>query len=151
MQKSSLLLSFFTPFFLTLFAQPSTEREAGQWVAEEQQYDAAREKYREALAFFQRDPNRHHKGIFEAKLGKARSWRFELQYDKALEDYEDITPLAAGIEDARLRLELDIGLGICLDSAGSDIWESNAPIVSICSAASCTQCGYPGTFGNRPL
>lgn len=115
----------FFPSFLflllsnTLFAQPSTEQQArqvlqeGEELSKERKYEAANQKFEQALAFFERDSASYRPRIFQAKMGLARNYRHILQYDQALSIYQSITPWKASAASKKQQLELETGIGIC--------------------------------------
>ncbi|MCB9292028.1 MAG: CHAT domain-containing protein [Lewinellaceae bacterium] len=103
----------------TLFSQPSSEQQArqalqeGEELSRERKYEAANQKFEQALAFFERDFASFRPQIFQAKMGLARNCRQVLKYDQALSIYQSIIPWKASAASKKQQLELETGIGIC--------------------------------------
>ena len=103
----------------TLFSQPADERQArqvlqeGEELSKEKKYEAANQRFEQAVAFFEQDTVKYRPNIFQAKMGLARNCRQVLKFDGALELYLSILPWIAFAPSKQQHLECEIGLGVC--------------------------------------
>jgi len=103
---------------LTIYAQnrPSTIKhllEEAEQLTRDQKYTESNEKLQSAFPLLVQDSIQQPEKLFDARLLLANNLRNMVDHTGALEVYQSLEPMLPLIEDNKLLLEHEIGMGVC--------------------------------------